>query len=104
MRRHESRASRFEQVVENGTRQSRAFLRIGASAEFIKDDERTMINLFKDVNDVCNMAAERAERLLDGLFVSDISIDRLEAWQFRAALCGDVQSTLRHEREQTDCF
>ena len=79
MRGDESCASSFEQVVENGTRQRRAFLRVSTCAKFIKDHERAMINLFQDANDVRDVTAERAERLLDGLLIADIGIDRVEA-------------------------
>ena len=91
-------------MVHDRARQRRALLRIGARAELIKDDQRTMINLPEDANDVRDVAAERAERLLDGLLIADIRIDCLEAWQFRATLGGDVQPTLRHQRQQTDGF
>ena len=39
MRGDESRASTFEQMIEDRARQRRAFLRIGARAEFIEDDQ-----------------------------------------------------------------
>ena len=101
---NESRASGFEQVVHDRARQRRALLRIGARAELIKDDQLTMINLPEDANDVRDMAAECAERLLDALLISDIGMDRLETWQFRAALRRDVQPTLRHQGQQSDGF
>ena len=50
------------------------------------------------------MAAERAERLLDGLLVADVGIDGMEERQLRAALGRDVQPALGHERQQTDRF
>src|SRR5574341_695765 len=89
MRCHESRASSFEQMVENGARQGRALLRISARTQFIKNDERAMIDLLEDPNDICNVTAECAERLLDGLLVADIGIDRVKAGKFRAALRRD---------------
>src|SRR5687768_8205310 len=104
MRCDESRASGFQKVVENGTRQRRALLRISPRAQFNENHKRAMINLFQDANDVHDVTTERAERLLDGLLIADIGINRLEVWKFRATLCGDMQSTLRHERKQTDCF
>ena len=63
-----------------------------------------VIDLFEDANDIRDVTAECAERLLDGLFIADIGIDRVEEGQFRTALRGDVQSALRHEREQADRF
>lgn len=104
MRRDESRASAFEQVTQDRARQRRALLRIGARAEFVEDDERTMVNVFEDANDVGDVTAERAERLLDGLLVADVGKDAVKKWNLRAALRGDVQSALRHEGEQADRF
>jgi hypothetical protein len=95
----QSRASRFQQEVEDGAGQRCAFLRIGACTEFIEDDEGTVINLLEDADDVRDVTTERAERLLDRLFIANVGIDRVEAWQLRTALCWDVQSALRHEHE-----
>ena len=100
----ESRASAFKQVIEDGARQCRAFLRIGARAKFIEDDQRTLIDLFENADDVRDVTAERAERLLDGLLIANIGIHIVEERQFRTAFSRDVQSALRHERQQTDGF
>ena len=104
MRGDQSRASGFKQVSEDRARQCRAFLRVGARAKFIEDDQRALIDLFQDADDVGDVTAERAERLLDGLLIADIGIDRVEARQLRAALGGDVQSALRHEGQQANRF
>jgi hypothetical protein len=84
-------------------RQLRAFLRIN-SAQLIKDHERAVIDLLEDADDICDVTAECAERLLDRLFIADVCIDHMETRQLRAALHGDVQSALRHECEQANCF
>ncbi len=81
-----------------------AFLRVGARAQFVEDDQRAVIGLFQDAHDVGQVAAEGAERLLDGLLVADVGPDGFEAGQLGAALGRDVQARLRHERQQPDGF
>src|SRR5512133_227110 len=60
------------------------------------------IDLLQDTDDVGDVSAERAERLLNGLLVADVGIDRMEERQLRAALGRDVQSALGHEGKETD--
>ena len=62
------------------------------------------IDLLEDADDIRDVTAERAERLLDGLLIADIGIDRVEARQLRAALRRDMQSALRHQGEQPNRF
>src|SRR5262245_12330522 len=104
MSRNESCATCFEQIVENCARQCRALLWIGACTEFIEDDQRALVDLLKDADDVCDVTTECAEGLLDGLFIANIRIHRLEAGQLRAASRRDMESTLRHKSEQTNGF
>src|SRR5688572_25881730 len=104
MRCDQSRASAFEQVTHDRTRQRRALLRIGACSQLIKDDQRATIYVLEDSNNVRNMTTKCAERLLNGLLITDISIDIVETGQCRAALSGDVQSALCHERQQANSF
>ena len=44
MSRNKSCDAAFDEMTENGACQRRAFLRIGACAEFIEDDQRTGIS------------------------------------------------------------
>src|SRR5215208_7129778 len=101
---HKSRTSRFKKLIEDRARQGRTFLRIRACTEFIEDDKRTLVDLFEDPDDVRDVTTERAERLLDGLLIADICIDRLETGQLRATICWNVEAALCHEREQTNRF
>ncbi len=55
--------------------------------------------MFENANDVRDVTAECAERLFNGLLITNIGIDRMEAGQLRAALHRDVQSALRHEHK-----
>ena len=98
----EGRDAASEQGRQDGARQRGALLRIGASPQFVEDDQRTRVGMLEDADDVGDVAAEGAERLLDGLLVADVSIDRLEEAEFRAAFRGDAQSALRHQRQQAD--
>src|SRR5688500_10762835 len=104
MRCHQGRASAFEQVTHDRTRQRRAFLRISACSQFIKDDERARINMFENANNVSDMTTECTQRLLNGLLITDISVDIVETRQSRSALRRNVQSTLRHKRQQANSF
>jgi hypothetical protein len=63
-------------------------------AQFIKDDERATVNMLEDSNYVRDVTTECAQRLLDGLFITDIGVDIVETRQLRAALRRDVQSAL----------
>src|SRR5829696_2679672 len=101
---HKSRASAFEQVGHDGARQRRAFLRVSPRAQFIKNDERARINMFEDANNISDMTTERTQRLLDGLLITDISVDIVETGQFRSALRGDVHSALCHKCQQPNRF
>ena len=92
----------FEQVREDGTRQRRTFLWIGASAEFVQDDQGAAVGLLQDVDDVGDVAGEGGEGLLDGLLVADVGVDGLEAGQLRAGLGRDVQPGLSHQRQQAN--
>src|SRR5215212_10135979 len=89
MSRDQSRASALEQVGHDGACQCRAFLRVSPRTQFIKDNQRASINMFENANDVCDMATECAQRLLDGLFITDIGVDIVETRQLRAALRRD---------------
>src|SRR5512134_3596376 len=85
----ESRAACFEQEGQDGARQCRTLLWVSARTQLVEDDERALVDLFEDADDVRDVTAERAKRLLDGLLVADVGIDRVEARQLRAALRGD---------------
>ena len=104
MCRNECCAPIFKQMTHDRTRKRRAFLRIGPRTKFIEDDKRAIVDVFEDADDVCDVTAERAKRLLDRLLVTDICIDRVETQQLRAAPGGDVQSALCHQCKQTDGF
>jgi hypothetical protein len=64
-----------EQVGEDGARQGGALLWVRAGAKFIQDDERALIGILQDVDDVGDVPGEGTERLLDGLFIADIGKD-----------------------------
>ncbi len=98
MRGDKGDAAALDQVAQDGARQGRAFLRVGARAELIEDHQRAGIGLLQDADDVGDMPAEGGQRLLDGLLIADIGVDRVEAGQLGAALSRDVQAALRHER------
>src|SRR5688500_4611045 len=100
----QSGASGFQQEAEEGACQRCTLLRIGACAELVEDDERAVISLFENADDVSDVTTECAERLFDGLLIANIGIDRMEAEQLRTTLHRDMQSALRHEREQANGF
>ena len=93
-----------KQMGQDGTGEGRAFLRVGAGAEFVEQDERLGVGFFQDADDVGDVAGEGGEGLFDGLFVADVGKNVLEHRDFRARVGGDVQAGLGHEGEQADGF
>ena len=70
----------LQQVGEDGARQRGALLRVGARAQFVQDAPASRCPLcFEDADDVGDVTAEGAQRLLDGLLVADVGIDRRES-------------------------
>src|SRR5215211_6521086 len=63
-----------------------------------------MVDIFQDADDVRDVTTKRAERLLDGLLIANIGIDSMKERDLRAALHGNVESALCHEREQANGF
>ena len=51
----------LQQVRQDRTRQGSAFLWIGASAQFVQDDQRVAVCFFQDAHDVGEVPAEGTE-------------------------------------------
>src|SRR5262249_21137635 len=73
-------------------------------AQFVQQHERLRIRRAQYADDIFQMPGKGRERLLDRLFVADVGKDAGIEWQTRTFRRRNVQTTLRHQREQTDCF
>jgi len=104
MRGDEAGNTFFHQVQQDGARQGRAFLRVGAGAKFVQQHQRFGARAFKDAHDVGDMPGESGEGLLDGLLIADISKYVVKEAQLGTRLRGDVQPGLRHHHHQPHCF
>ena len=104
MRGYEGGRTTLDQMPKDDTRQGRALLGICASAQLIQDHKRTRVGYLQDANDIGDMAAERAQGLLDRLLVANIRIHGREAGQLGAALHGNMQPALRHHHQQANRF
>ena len=89
------------EIVEQGARQGRALGRVGAGADFVENHQRAAVGLRQDVDDIGHVRRKGGERLLDTLFVADISENALKNGKL-GCLSRDMQSALRHQREQAD--
>ena len=61
--------------IEDGTRQGRTFLRVGAGTQFIQQHQRGAPGFEQDAHNVADMPGKSGKRLLDGLLIADISED-----------------------------
>ena len=90
----------FDQVAQDGTGNRGAFLGIGSGSQLIQNHQRPRVGLAQDVDDVGDMPAEGAQRLLNGLLVPDVGIHRIETQQGGATLGRDVEAALGHKDQQ----
>jgi len=100
MRGDNGRDSLFEHVVEYGARQSGTFLGVGASAELVQEDKRTVVGTLEDPRQLGDMPGEGRKRLLNGLLIADVSKNIPKDADPRTGLGGNLQPGLRHQRHQ----
>ena len=55
--------------------QGQSFLRVGAGAQLIKQDQVARGGAFQDAHDIGHVRRKRAQALLDALLVADIGVD-----------------------------
>ena len=89
-------------MLDDGDGERRALGRVGAGAELIEEDERAVVALIEDADDIRHVRGEGGEALLDALLIADVCHDLLEHGQARAVRCRNVQAALRHHGEQAD--
>ena len=93
-----------QEVLQDGLGQCRAFCRIGAGAELVKQHQILVGNLLHDGDDVGHMGRKGGKGLLNGLLVSNVGEHLVENGQLRPKLPGDLQAGLGHQGKQADGF
>ena len=78
----ETECAGFAKFVEHGNAQCPALLRIGSTAEFIKDDEAVGSDAFEHLLDVQEVARKTAQTFGDGLLVAYIGKDVVQKREF----------------------
>jgi len=96
-----SQTAALADVLEQRPRQSRALSGVGPCAELIQQDQRALVHLFQEGDDVRQMRREGGQALLDGLFITDINKHGFEKGERGPRICRDVHSRLRHQQEQS---
>ena len=91
-----------DEVVEECLGQGGTLGRVRAGAQLVEQDERPGPGGPHDRVDPLEVAAERREALSDRLLVPDVGEHVAEDRQLAAALGGDLQPGLVHEREQAE--
>ena len=95
-------AAHLPAEFDEGNGQSRTFCRVGARTQFIKQHQSTTVAFRNDIHDGPHMAGEGGQALSNGLLITNIRQNGIKSRQGAAIPCRDVQTTLRHQGQQTD--
>ena len=82
--------------------QSRALNGVGTGAQLVDEDEGLLVGVLQDVHDVRHVGRERGQGLLDGLFIADVRVDRLEDAHLAAVRHREHHARGRHERHEAE--
>ena len=96
---HHGRAAR-EQGVNDGLAQRRAFVRVGAGADFVRQRQGSRPGGLDHGPQVTHVRGKRAEAVFDALRVADIGHHPLEHGHPRSRFRGHVQSAGGHQVQQ----
>ena len=91
------------EVSQNGLSQGRAFLRVGAGAQFVNQHQGIGGDLLQNRPQVLDVRAEGGQGLLDALLVADVGVDTVQQGEF-GLFGGYVQPGMGHQRQQADRF
>jgi len=73
-------------------------------AEFVQNDQRVLVSVLEDSDDIGNVTGKSGKRLFNRLLVADISEYIFEKTDLRTGLDGKVQAGLCHQSQQPMVF
>ena len=92
------------QIGENGDGQCGSFGRIRSGSKLIKQNQRILIYIMQERDNICHMRREGTQALLNALLISDICIDLFKHCQFRTVSGRDVKAGLSHQGKKSYGF
>ena len=91
-------------VLDDGNGQRRALHRVGARAQFVKEQQAVLVRLMQDFHGVGHVRREGGQALLNALLVAHVRQHPVKDPQPASVVCGDLQPALGHQRQQPDGF
>ena len=88
------------QTLQNGLRQRRPLQGVGARPQLVQKDQRVIVRLLDDGDQVGHVGAEGGQALLDGLLVADVGKDLVEGGDLAPLLRREEEAAHGHEGEQ----
>ena len=92
----------LRQAVEDGPRQGRPLLRVGARADLVQQHQRRGCRIAQDVDHVPHVRAEGGYGPLDALPVAHVRVNAIVHGDRASLLGGDLQARLVHGGEEPD--
>ena len=104
MRCHSSANISFQQGFDNCNRQCRTFRRVCSRAQFIEQHKRIVRHFVHNAHNVRHVRGERAQALLNALFIANIGKYLIKNSQLGMVKRRDMQPSLPHKRKQPQRF
>ena len=82
----------FTQMVEDGHGQESPFLRVRPRTQLVKEDQGPVGHLVQDADNIGHVGTKGGQVLLNGLLISDVSIDGIENAQTTPCFSRDMET------------
>ena len=102
MRRRRDHGPQAPGVVNDGRGQGCALHGVRAAAQLVQQDERLVVRLLQDTDNVAHVGGEGRKGLGNGLLIADVRQHPLADLDDAPVPGGDVQAALGHEGQQAD--
>ena len=86
-------------IVQSGHGKGSPFIRVGAHARFINNDEAPLVRILQDIFQVRRVSRKGAKAIFYILIIPDISHDLIKDRQTTPFLRGDMDAGLGHEAQ-----